>query len=202
MTAEQQPTLEGESRFTIEKVSPLVRRIADSMNLKLGGLSGTGSELSLHIATHGKHKRHDDHHVRIRHISGNNQSRVEMHAACDDSSRSIGTGRLIIEEGAGGTDAGQVFRNLLLSKRAKADAIPELEVLADDVAAAHGAASAPLDSDHMFYLESRGLNEQEAKDIILEGFLLSAFSGFASKRLVEWAQSRLVVHLDCGLVVA
>lgn len=165
-------------------------------------LAGRGSELSLHIATHGQHKRHDDHHMRIRHLSGDNQSRVVMHAACDGRSRSIGTGRLIITEGANGTDAGQVFRNLLLSERAKADAIPELEVLADEVLAAHGAASSPLDSEQMFYLMSRGLDEQEAKGIILEGFLLSAFRGFASRRLIEWAQARLVVHLDCGLVVA
>ena len=67
-----------------------------------------------------------------------------MHATCNDSAHSVGTGLLTITEGADGSDAGQVFRNLLLSEKSRAEAIPELEVLADDVKAAHGAASAPV----------------------------------------------------------
>lgn len=164
-------------------------------------LMGPGSDLSVHLAVHGKEDRHDDHHVEISHPVGKNQSRLVMHAACDDNSRSIGTGCLTIAEGAQQTDAGQVFRNLLLSEKAKADAIPELEVLADDVAAAHGAATAPLDKDQMFYLESRGLDKESASDLIVEGFLMDAFSGFASEELSNYLRTRLLVHLDCALTV-
>ena len=163
-------------------------------------LSGEASDLGVFIAVHGQGSRHDDHHIEIEHKVGNNRSQVEMHAACDDNSRSVGTGRLIIAESAQGADAGQVFRNLLLSDKAKADVIPELEVLADDVSANHGAASAPLDPEQVFYLESRGLDEQESRDIIVEGFLMDAFRDFKSPTLVDRLRTLLLVHLDCDLI--
>ncbi|HIA39374.1 MAG TPA: hypothetical protein EYN88_00555, partial [Candidatus Poseidoniales archaeon] len=163
-------------------------------------LAGMGADLGVFIAVHGQGKRHDDHHIEIEHKVGNNRSQVEMHAACDDNSRSVGTGRLLIAESAQGADAGQVFRNLLLSDKAKADVIPELEVLADDVSANHGAASAPLDPEQVFYLESRGLDKKESRDIIVEGFLMDAFRDFKSPALIDRLRTLLLVHLDCDLI--
>lgn len=163
-------------------------------------LVGRGAELSVHVAVHGTKRRHDDHHFVIDHPVGKNQSKLVVHSACDGKSRSIGTGRLVIAEGAQMCDAGQVFKNLLLSDTAKADSIPELEVFADEVSAAHGAASAPLDPDQVFYLESRGLGPQAARDLITEGFLMDAFSGFKSKSLLNYLHTRLLVHLDCDLI--
>ncbi len=163
-------------------------------------LAGMGADLGVFIAVHGQGKRHDDHHIEIEHKVGNNRSQVEMHAACDDNSRSVGTGRLLIAKSAQGADAGQVFRNLLLSDKAKADVIPELEVLADDVSANHGAASAPLDPEQVFYLESRGLDKKESRDIIVEGFLMDAFRDFKSPALIDLLRTLLIVHLDCDLI--
>jgi len=92
------------------------------------------------------------------------------------------------------------LENLLLSESARANSIPELEVLANDVLAAHGASSAPIDENQLFYLRSRGLNLDESKALIVEGFLMSIFDDFPSKKLIEWAQARLLVHLECRLV--
>jgi Fe-S cluster assembly protein SufD len=78
-----------------------------------------------------------------------------------------------VDPGAQQTDAFQECRNLLLSTEAHADAIPGLEILADDVRCTHAAAVAQIDRDQLFYLTSRGLDPAEAKSLIVEGFLES-----------------------------
>ena len=160
-------------------------------------LSDRGSEVRTGIASNGYGARHDDHHVEIRHAVGYTFSSLVMHATCNDSSHSVGTGLLTIDEGADGSDAGQVFRNLLLSEKSRAEAIPELEVLADDVKAAHGAASAPIDVNQIHYLASRGLSNDEASALIVEGFLMDAFREIKNEVVISALRTRLLVHLEC-----
>ena len=160
-------------------------------------LANRGAQIRAGIASNGYSSRHDDHHVEIKHSIGNTDSSFVMHATCDDSSHSVGTGLLTICEGADGSDAGQVFRNLLLSEKSRAEAIPELEVLADDVKAAHGAASAPIDVDQLHYLASRGLSSDEASALIVEGFLMDAYREIKSEEVVAVMRTRLLVHLEC-----
>tara|TARA_X000001036_G_scaffold193956_1_gene182873 strand:+ start:362 stop:1372 length:1011 start_codon:yes stop_codon:yes gene_type:complete len=160
-------------------------------------LSQKGAETRGGIASNGYGSRHDDHHFEIKHLVGHTDSSFVMHATCDDSSHSVGTGLLTICEGADGSDAGQVFRNLLLSEKSRAEAIPELEVLADDVKAAHGAASAPIDVNQIHYLASRGLSVDTATALIVEGFLMDAFRHVKSEKVVATLRTRLLVHLEC-----
>lgn len=160
-------------------------------------LTHNGADVRGGIASNGHGSRHDDHHFEIEHSVGHTNSLLVMHAACDGSSHSVGTGILTICEGANGSDAGQVFRNLLLSEKARAEAIPELEVLADDVKAAHGAASAPIDVDQLHYLESRGLSFSEASSLIVEGFLMDAFRHVKNQEVLTTLRTRLLVHLEC-----
>ncbi len=160
-------------------------------------LTATGSSVSGGIASHGTASRHDDHHIEITHSKGHTDSSLVMHAACTDSSHSVGTGLLTIAEGADGSDAGQVFRNLLLSEKARAEAIPELEVLAEDVKAAHGAASAPIDLGQLHYLASRGLSPDQASSMIVEGFLMDAFKEIKNQKVIDVLRTRLLVHLEC-----
>ena len=163
-------------------------------------LDATGAAVRIGLAVHGQGKRHDDHHVEIHHHKGHTTSELVANMACGGRSRSVGTGRLVIDVGADGTDAGQVFRNLLLSQGARADAIPELEVLADDVSAAHGAASASIDNDQLHYLMSRGLDLDEASAMIVEGFLADAFRLLAAAEARRTLRDRLTVHLDCARI--
>lgn len=160
-------------------------------------LTHTGAEVRGGVASNGYGSRHDDHHFEIQHLVGHTTSSLVMHASCDGSSHSVGTGLLSICEGANGSDAGQVFRNLLLSEKARAEAIPELEVLADDVKAAHGAASAPIDLNQLHYLESRGLSHSEASSLIVEGFLMDAFRDVKNQEVLAALRTRLLVHLEC-----
>jgi len=115
---------------------------------------------------------HNDHHVEILHLAPQTYSRLDWHSACSGKSRTIGTGMLRIEAGAKGADAGQLFHNLLLSKDAEADSIPELEVSENDVVGCgHGTANGPVDDDQMFYLKTRGFSEGEARDVLVAAFL-------------------------------
>ena len=158
-----------------------------------------GGALAQAISVHGSGQRHVDHHIEIHHEVHHTNSSLNIHAACDDRSHSIATGLLTISDNANHCDAGQVFKNLLLSEKARAEAIPELEVLADEVSAAHGAASAPVDRDQLHYLMSRGLNEETAVALMVEGFMQSGFSGLENAALVDEIRTRLTVHLECEL---
>src|SRR5206468_2387307 len=75
-----------------------------------------------------------------------------------------------VAEGAQRTDAYQANRNLLLSETARADSIPGLEILANDVRCTHGATIGTVDPEQMFYLMARGLRPHEAQRLIVEGF--------------------------------
>lgn len=158
-----------------------------------------GSNLIQAISVHGHQQRHIDHHIQIHHLVPHTDSSLHIHAACDDQSHSISTGLLTIAENANHCDAGQLFKNLLLSEKARAEAIPELEVLADEVSAAHGAASAPVDRDQLHYLMSRGLASDEAIALLIEGFMQDGFSNLKQEALIHEMRTRLTVHLECEL---
>jgi len=95
----------------------------------------------------------------------------QLHKAIvDDEARAIFNGRIFVRRGAHGTDARQQSRNLLLSEKARVDTKPQLEIDADDVKCAHGAAVGQLDPEELFYLQSRGLNDQAARNLLTYGF--------------------------------
>jgi len=87
-------------------------------------------------------------------------------------------GMIKVDPGAQQTDAFQESRNLLLSKRAHADAIPGLEILANDVRCTHAAAIAQIDPDQVFYLRSHGLPREQAERLVVEGFLAELVERF------------------------
>lgn len=95
----------------------------------------------------------------------------QLHKAIvDDEARAVFNGRIFVRRGAQGTDARQQSRNLLLSEKARVDTKPQLEIDTDDVKCAHGAAIGQLDPEELFYLQSRGLNDQAARNLLTYGF--------------------------------
>jgi Fe-S cluster assembly protein SufD len=159
-------------------------------------LKGTNSALTQNIAVNCDAGRVDDHHIEIHHLSPHTNSSLCVNSACANKGHAIGTGLLIIEENCDGSDAGQVFKNLLLSENAKAEAIPELEVLSDDVSAAHGAASSSVDSEQIHYLMARGFSPEDAKTEILEGFLISSFAKLSNEKTRQFLMEGLTVKAD------
>ena len=115
-------------------------------------------------------RRHVDHFTQIHHEQPNCTSHEYYRGIMADRGRGVFSGRIIVYEGADGTDAIQRSDSLLLSKLARTDTKPELEIYADDVKCAHGATVGQIDQDSMFYLRSRGLSYEEAYDVLIYAF--------------------------------
>lgn len=111
-----------------------------------------------------------DTHSFIDHTRPHGTSRQLHKAIVDDKARAVFNGRIFVRPGAQQTDAQQQSRNLLLSEEARVDTKPELEIFADDVKCSHGATVGQLDPEELFYLQSRGLNEATARNLLTYGF--------------------------------
>lgn len=134
-------------------------------------LVGPGARSEMIGVALGGDKQRFDHHTMHRHVSGQSWSNIDFKSVGGGRCRSSYTGLIRIEKGARVTEAYQVNRNLLLSPKSHADAIPELEILNEEVSCSHGATVAPVDQDQLFYLESRGLDSDEALRLVVRGFL-------------------------------
>jgi Fe-S cluster assembly protein SufD len=115
-------------------------------------------------------RQHIDNHTRVDHRVGPATSTEEYRGILSDRSRSVFNGKAIVHRGADGTDARQANHNLLLSDKAEIDTKPELEIYADDVKCSHGATVGQLDKTALFYLRSRGLDRDEAAQVLTRAF--------------------------------
>jgi Fe-S cluster assembly protein SufD len=111
-----------------------------------------------------------DHHTWQLHESPYATSDLEFKGALKGNARSVYSGLIKVEEGAQKTDAYQQNRNLILSRTARADSIPNLEIAANDVRCTHGATISQVEEEHLFYLQTRGVPRSEAQKLIVEGF--------------------------------
>ena len=114
-------------------------------------------------------------------------------------SSTVWRGMIKVDEGAQRTDAFQEARNLLLGKKAHADAIPGLEILADDVRCTHAAAIAQIDPEQIFYLRSRGLSETAASRLVVEGFLSAIVERYSEGALRDAIAGALEARLAAVL---
>ena len=136
-------------------------------------LAGPGSEARVTGGYAGSAGQHLDYDTTQEHAAPNTNSDLAFRGVLAAGATAVWRGMIRVDPGAQQTDAFQESRNLLLSTEAHADAIPGLEIEADDVRCTHAAAVAQIDRDQLFYLTSRGLDPAEAKSLIIEGFLES-----------------------------
>ncbi|MBA3865876.1 MAG: Fe-S cluster assembly protein SufD [Solirubrobacterales bacterium] len=136
-------------------------------------LAGPGSEARVTGGYAGGPGQHLDYDTTQEHAAPNTNSDLAFRGVLAAGSTAVWRGMIKVDPGAQQTDAFQESRNLLLSTDAHADAIPGLEILADDVRCTHAAAIAQIDKEQLFYLTSRGLDPAAAKTLIIEGFLES-----------------------------
>lgn len=141
-------------------------------------LAGEGAETDLSGVTVLGDGAHADITTRIDHAVPHTTSRQLFKKVAGGNSRTVYQGKITVREGAIHTDSRQTAKALLLSARAEADLKPELEILADDVKCAHGAAVGDLDADSLFYLRARGIPEAEARGMLVHAFLREVIDGF------------------------
>ncbi len=122
-----------------------------------------------------KNAQHADTRLVVDHQVPHCMSRELFKCVMDDKSRGIFQGKVIVRKNAQKIDGKQSSHALLLSETAEFDAKPELEIYADDVVCGHGTTCGDLNHDHLFYLESRGIPEQEARAMLVHAFVAEAF---------------------------
>jgi Fe-S cluster assembly protein SufD len=135
--------------------------------LDLAGEGGSGRMSGFFFADGDQHFDHD---TQQNHLAPHTTSDLLFKGALKGRSRSVWQGMIYVAKNAQKTDGYQANRNLILSPDARADSIPGLEILADDVRCTHGATVGKLEQEPLFYLKSRGIPEKEAERLIVEGF--------------------------------
>ena len=166
------------------------------METRLAG-EGADARVTGAYATHGR--QHIDFDTTQEHAAPNTTSDLAFRGVLQGRSTAVWKGNIIVDPGAQKTDAFQESRNLLISKRAHADAIPGLEIQANDVRCTHAAAVAQVDPEQLFYLRSHGLGEDVAKRLVIEGFLSALVERFEQgpvrERLAGALERRLSIVL-------
>jgi Fe-S cluster assembly protein SufD len=114
--------------------------------------------------------QHTDTHSVIDHKQPHCNSHQLYKGILDDNGRAVFNGKIFVREGAQKTDAMQTNKNLLLSPQARVDTKPQLEIYADDVKCAHGAAVGQIDAEELFYLQARGINPELGRSLLTYGF--------------------------------
>ena len=116
--------------------------------------------------------KHHEIRTIINHLTENTKSYQLIKSVLEDSSRAVYQGKIFVNSKAQKTDGYQLSKAILLNKDSEFNAKPELEIYADDVKCSHGSASGSLNEDSIFYLMSRGLNYQQSRELLINGFLL------------------------------
>jgi len=111
-----------------------------------------------------------DTHTLIDHLKPHGRCEQVHKTIVGGGAHAVFNGKVFVREGAQLTDSSQQSRNLLLSDKARVDTKPQLEIFADDVKCAHGAAVGQIDPEHLFYLKSRGLTERAARNLLTYAF--------------------------------
>lgn len=147
------------------------------------GLVGTGADCELSAIYMGRGAQHQDITTYMDHAVAECTSNQIIRGVLDDSARGVYQGRVHVAPDAQKTDGQQMARALLLSRKAEADAKPELEIYADDVVCAHGATVGELDATQLFYLTSRGIPYETARAMLIEAFLIDTIETIENETL-------------------
>jgi Fe-S cluster assembly protein SufD len=157
-------------------------------------LNGEGAESNMYGLLFGSDYQHFDNHTLQHHNANKTLSNIDFKVVLRDRAVSAYTGLIRIEKGAKTCEAYQENRNLLLNKGVKAETIPELEILNEDVKCTHGATIGPIDPLSVFYLASRGIQRDNAVRMIVSGFVeatLKRIPEDLKERIGEFVASRL-----------
>jgi Fe-S cluster assembly protein SufD len=167
-------------------------------------LVGTGSDAELYGAYFADAGQHLEQQVYVFHDAANTRSRVTYKGALQGAgARTVWIGDVLIGPKAVGTDTYEQNRNLVLTDGARADSVPNLEIETGDiVGAGHASATGRFDDEQLFYLQSRGITEDEARRLVVRGFLSEIVQQIGSPALQERLQAAIEAELEAVAVAA
>jgi Fe-S cluster assembly protein SufD len=160
-----------------------VRMAGESARCRLDGAFLVGGNDETNIVT------------TVDHAAPGGQTSELVKGVASDRGHGAFQGCMVVREGAQKTDASQQSRNLIIGRRAVIDTKPELEIYADDVKCSHGATVGDLDQTSLFYLQARGIPPEEARRMLIEGFLREAVEEVEDGAVREHLLGRLGRHL-------
>lgn len=158
-------------------------------------LRGEGAEGRMSGFYFADNQQHLDHDTQQNHFAANTTSDLLYKGALVDKSRSVWQGMIYVAPGAQKTDGYQANRNLVLSRKARADSIPGLEIMADDVRCTHGATVSQLEEEPIYYLMTRGLPRSVAERLVVDGF----FGQIMERIPFEGVRQRFAEMIDAKL---
>ncbi len=130
-----------------------------------------------------------DTNTNINHIHGNTDSSQQIRGVVGGEARGVFLGKISIKPNAQQTNANLLHKALLLSEEAEVDTKPELEIFADNVKCSHGATCGELDKEKLFYLCSRGVGLEDAKQILIDAFLDDVIDCIKNEQVKDWIKS-------------
>ena len=160
----------------------------------------TGSEIeqvALYFA--GGDQMHDFRVIQ-NHVAEHTSSDLLFKGAVQDRARSVYTGMIAIEEAAKGTSANQTNRNLTLSEGAWAESVPNLDIRNNDVRCSHASTVGPIDEEHRYYLESRGVPPEVAERLVVLGFFDEVLDRLPDGDIVDEVRERVARKLSIGVM--
>ena len=137
--------------------------------------------------------RHHEIRTTVNHLTENTKSYQLIKSVLDDSSKAAYQGKIYVNSEAQKTDGYQLSKAILLDKASEFNAKPELEIYADDVKCSHGSASGSLNEDSIFYLMSRGLNYQQSRELLINGFLLDVIEKITDSEIKNLIKNMIVL---------
>jgi Fe-S cluster assembly protein SufD len=143
--------------------------------------------------------QHMDTHSVIDHKQPHCNSHQLYKGILDGNGRAVFNGKIFVREGAQKTDAMQTNKNLLLSEKARVDTKPQLEIFADDVKCAHGAAVGQIDQEELFYLETRGISPELGRNLLTYGFAEEVIAKIKVKSIRDQLDQTVLQQLHTSL---
>jgi len=128
-------------------------------------------------------QNHHEIRTSVNHLTENTKSYQLIKSVLDDNAKAVYQGKIYVNSQAQKTDGYQLSKAILLNESTEFNAKPELEIYADDVKCSHGSASGSLNESSIFYLRSRGLSFKEAKNLLINGFLLDVIEKITDEEI-------------------
>ena len=182
--------------------------VLDGFQLSIGGclarleahviLAGVSADCRLSAIYLGRQNQHHDITTNMTHARSHCQSNQVIRGVLDGAARGVFQGKVHVAQDAQKTDGQQMSRALLLSRKAEADAKPELEIYADDVICSHGATVGELDETQLFYITSRGISLDVARAMLIAAFLEDAVNMIENDSLSSLLRPHVTGWMQAG----
>lgn len=173
------------SRLYCNTITTTGKMVRNNLNISVNGAHSESHMNGLYLLNQ---KSHVDNHTLVDHRVANSFSNELYKGIIDDTATGVFNGKIYVQPDAQKTNAFQSNKNILVSDKASMNTKPQLEIWADDVKCSHGATTGQLDSDQVFYLRSRGLDERQARGLLLYAFATEFLNNISLTALNEYLE--------------